>query len=176
MFAIYGPFKIKFEIRKSGGRHLAFDNFWAEDGAAHDLAGKAGCYVFGIRNRALTPVYVGMTKKSFQAETFNGSNCNKYSDGFSRYTIGTPLMFFVVHPDQKGRMNAAQIGEIEKFLIAAGAAKNPGLQNVKGKREPKWVMTGVVRGRAGPRSCAAIAFARMFVLSGNIEVAPFGGV
>jgi hypothetical protein len=45
-------------------------------------------------------------------------------------------MYFVVHPKQRGKTNAKQIAEIEDFLIQAGVAKNPDLQNVKGAQRP----------------------------------------
>jgi hypothetical protein len=52
-------------------------------------------------------------------------------------------MFFVVHPDQKGKTNKKQIEKIEQFLIQAGAAKNPELQNVEGHIVPNGVFEGL---------------------------------
>jgi hypothetical protein len=74
-----------------------------------------------------------------------------------------PVMFFVVHPDQKGKTNERQIEKIEQFLIQAGAAKNPGLQNVRGAYRPKWSIQGVVRSSGkGKRTKAEGAFRRLF--------------
>lgn len=160
-FVIHGPFELQFE-KRPGGRTLAFNDFWADGSDAAYLAEERGCYVFAIRNKNLTPIYVGKATKTFKQETFNQANKHKYHNGFSAYAIGTPLMFFVVHPTQKGKTNAKQIGEIEDFLIQAGVAKNPDIQNVKGTGQPKWSIKGVVRGSAGKRSEAESSFAKLF--------------
>jgi hypothetical protein len=67
-----------------------------------------------------------------------------------------------VHPTQKGKPNKKQIGQIEDFLIQAGVAKNPNIQNVKGTSQPDWSIKGVVRGSAGKPSESATSFARLF--------------
>ncbi len=123
-FIIHGPFELDYEKRK-GGRVLIFDDFWSADGDAHYLCFERGCYVFAIRNRGLTPTYVGQATQTFKQETFNDTNKHKYHNGFSEYGKGTPLMYFVVHPKQKGRTNEKHIEDIEDFLIQAGFAKNP---------------------------------------------------
>ncbi len=159
-FEIHGPFKITFEKRK-GGRTLVFDEFWVEDSDANYLAEECGCYVFAIRNRALTPIYIGKATKTFRQETFNPSNRHKYHNGFSDYGKGTPLMYFVVHPKKTGPINEKHIVEIENFLIQAGVAKNPALQNVKGTLKPGWSIKGVIRS-GGKRSDAEVDFSKLF--------------
>ena len=160
-FVIHGPFELNFE-KRPGGRTLMFDGFWSDESEASYLAGKRGCYVFAIRNRILTPIYVGKATKTFKQETFNQANKHKYHNGFSHYAKGTPLMFFVVHPLQKGKTNSKQIGEIEDFLIQAGVAKNPDIQNVKGTGQPNWSIKGVVRETHGKRTTAETDFASLF--------------
>ena len=160
-FSVHGPFEVDFE-KRPGGRTLTFDEFWSEDSDASYLAGERGSYVFAIRNKSLTPIYVGKATKTFKQETFNQTNKHKYHNGFSEYAKGKPLMFFVVHPTQKGKTNSKQIGQIEDFLIQAGAAKNPDIQNVKGVGQPGWIIKGVVRGSAGKRSAAETSFAKLF--------------
>jgi hypothetical protein len=159
-FEIHGPFEIDF-AKKKGGRVLVFDGFWKEDSDAHYLANERGCYVFAIRNKALTPIYVGKATKTFCQETFNPTNKHKYHDGFSEYGKGTPVMFFVVHPKQKGPTNGTYVGEIEDFLIQAGVVKNPHIQNIRGSQQPKWSIKGIVRS-GGKRTKAAGKFAKMF--------------
>jgi hypothetical protein len=159
-FEIHGPFELDFE-KRPGGRTLTFEDFWSDNSASY-LAEERGCYVFAIRNKSLTPIYVGKATKTFKQETFNQANRHKYHNGFSEYAKGTPLMFFVVHPTQKGKTNSKQIGEIEDFLIQAGVAKNPDIQNVKGTGQPKWSIKGVVRGTSGKRSAAECDFATLF--------------
>ncbi len=57
-FEVHGPFKIDYEKRR-GGRTLVFDEFWSKDADASYLAKERGSYVFAVRNRGLTPIYVG---------------------------------------------------------------------------------------------------------------------
>lgn len=162
-FKVHGPFPMTFEKRK-GGRTLVFDDFWVEDAAVTYLAEKSGCYVFAIRNKTVKPIYVGKATVSFKQETFNPTNKHKYHDGFSNYGKGTPVMYFVVHPDQKGPINVKQIGEIETFLIQAGVVRNPDLQNVMGAQRPAWNIKGVIRSSAGKLSSAEVQFRELFNL------------
>jgi hypothetical protein len=163
-FRVYGWFKIPYEKRK-GGRTLIFDNFWANDSPASYLADGRGCYVLAVKTgRGLEPIYVGKATKTFKQETFNPANKHKYHDGFSEYGKGLPVMFFVVHPDQKGATNRKQIEQIEDFRIQTGVAKNPGLQNVRGAQRPDWSIKGVIRGGKGKRRKAEAAFRRLFDL------------
>lgn len=163
-FVVHGPFEISFEKRK-GGRTLVFDDFWGADAEASHVATERGCYVFAMRTGGgLQPIYVGKATKTFKQETFNASNKHKYHNGFSGYAIGTPVMYFVLHPSQKGPTNGKQIGEIEDFLIQAGFVKNPNLQNIKGNQRPKWSIKGVVRSGAGKRSDAEIDLAEIFAI------------
>lgn len=125
--------------------------FWDADGEANYLAAERGCYVFAMRNRGLTPIYVGKATRTFKQEVFNKPNLHKYHNGFSNYAIGTPVMYFVVPQKTKGPANAKHIGELEDFLIQAGVAKNPDLQNVRGTQQPKWNIQGVLRSTARAR-------------------------
>ena len=160
-FEVHGPFKVTYEKRK-GGRTLVFDDFWSENADALYLAEECGCYVFAIRNRGLTPIYVGKATKTFEQETFNATNRHKYHNGFSEYGKGTPVMYFVVHPTQKGPTNRKYIAEIEDFLIQAGVATNPNLQNVKGTQRPGWSIKGVIRSDARKGGDAEKKFSKLF--------------
>jgi hypothetical protein len=71
-------------------------------------------------------------------------------------------MYFVVHATQRGPTNAKQIAEIEDFLIQAGVASNPGLQNIKGAQQPLWSIKGVIRSGAGKRTNAEADFSKLF--------------
>jgi hypothetical protein len=164
-FKIHGRFKICCKKSKGGGRRLVFDDFWSDDSTAHYLADKCGCYVFAIQTRrSLKPIYIGRATKTFRQETFNPNNKYKYQDGFSGYGVGTPVMFFVVHPNRKGKRNVKEIAQIEDFLIQTGVAVNPRLQNVRGAKGPKWSIQGVVRSGKGKRSEAESYFRRLFDL------------
>ena len=165
-FKVHGWFEIDYEKRK-GGRTLVFDDFWSEGSQAHYLADERGCYVFAVKTgRGLEPIYVGKATRTFKQEAFNPTNRHKYHDGFSGYERGLPIMFFVAHPDQKGKTNEKQIQKIEQFLIQTGAAKNPEIQNVRGAQRPKWSIRGVVRSSGkGKRTKAEEAFRQLFNLA-----------
>ena len=161
-YEVHGPFDVSYEKRK-GGRTLSFDGFWDEEADAGYLANEKGCYVFAIgTGGGALPIYVGKATKTFKQEVFNFSNREKYKDGFSEYARGKPLMFFVVHPVKKGPTNARMIAEIEDFLIQAGAARNPYIQNVRGIKKPKWSIKGVVRSGGGKQTEFESQFARLF--------------
>jgi hypothetical protein len=161
-FEIHGPFEVDFESR-AGGRTLKFDGFWDGDSPAGYLADERGVYVFAISaGGGLQPIYVGKATKTFKQETFNPSNKHKYHNGFSNYARGKPVMFFVVHPAQRGPTNGTHIKKIEDFLIQAGVAKNPDLQNIKGSATPDWSIKGVIRSGVGKRSNAEVLFRKLF--------------
>lgn len=161
-FEVHGPFKVSFE-RRLGGRTLFFQGFWAADSDAAYLAGERGCYVFAVRSGGgETPLYVGRATRSFKQETFNPANRHKYHSGFSDYARGTPLIYFVVHPSQRGRTNTTEIKQIEVFLIQAGFVRNPHLQNVQGAQRPPWRVAGVIRSTRGRRSRPAVQFRSLF--------------
>lgn len=160
-FEVHGPYEVEWEKRK-GGRTLLFENFWSPGSEAAYLAARQGCYVFAIRNRGLTPIYVGKATKTYSQETFNPANRQKYSNGFSEYAKGTPVMYFAALAKSTGRANATQIAQVEDFLIQAGVAKNPDLQNVRGVQKPGWSIKGVIRHSAGKRSAAELQFATLF--------------
>ena len=160
-FEVHGPYKLPFE-KRPGGRTLVLNNFWSVGSEAHDLSQKRGCYVFAMRGRGLTPIYVGKATKNFKQEAFNPSNRHKFHNGFSEYAKGTPVIYFIVHPLQQGQTNAKQIAQIEDFLIQAGIAKNPNLQNIKGTQQPSWSIKGVIRSNAGARTKQEIQFSSLF--------------
>lgn len=161
-FVVHGPFEITYENCK-GGRSLVFDDFWSKSADVNSLAEEKGCYVFAIRSgRGFTPVYVGKATKSFKQEIFNAANCNKYHDGFKEYAKGMPLIYFVVHPAQRGPTSYKEIREIENFLIQAGVTKNPKLQNLRGTQKPRWSIKGVIRSGPGKRSEVEVQFVSLF--------------
>lgn len=161
-YTVNGPFPIEFE-KRAGGRTLVFDRFWTEGSPASHLGSECGCYVFAVKTgRGALPIYVGKATKTFKQETFNPSNKHKFHNGFSDYARGKPIMYFIVHPKQRGRTNAKQIGEIEDFLIQAGVARNPDLQNKQGTQKPSWSIKGVLRSGVGRRRHEEVEFGAIF--------------
>jgi hypothetical protein len=162
VFEVAGPFEITRE-QKKGGTQLDFADFWRDESPACDYAERCGCYVSAVQNGGgCTPVYVGKATKSFKQEAFNPANRHKYHVGLLAYEKGTPVMFFVVHPIQKGKTNDRQIASIEDHLIQRGVEKNPNLLNVKGAKLATWSINGVVRSGPGKKSTAAKKFCSVF--------------
>jgi hypothetical protein len=131
-----GPHKIPFE-QKAGGRILHHKQFWGQSDELAQLAAERGCYVLAMQaGKGATPLYVGKAEKSFKQECFNQSNLHKFYAALAEYKKGTPVLYFIRHPKQKGKTNAKQIGEIENFLIQNAVVRNPDLQNVHGTKKP----------------------------------------
>lgn len=86
-FEVHGPFKIAFEKRR-GGRTLVFDGFWSNGADALYLSEERGCYVFAIRNRALTPIYIGQGKKDIQTGNVQWPKSSQVSQRIQRLREG----------------------------------------------------------------------------------------
>jgi len=152
-FTAHGPYKIPVERRS---RRLLLDGFWRKGSELEGLAERCGCYVFAIRSGGgIIPHYVGLSTTGFKREVFNPSNLRKYRDAMSDYDRGRPVLFLVAHPHRKGKISYSRIRDVENFLIQAGWARNPDLQNKKGIHRPKWVIGGVIRSVAGKPTMAA---------------------
>jgi hypothetical protein len=163
-FLVDGPYAVPFEQRP-GGRILLHKKFWKQ-GGFDELAAERGCCVFGIRaGKGMTPIYVGKATRSFKQECFNPANRHKFSNGMADYQKGTPVLYFVRHPSQRGKTNTKQIEEIENFLIQNVAVRNPDLQNLRGKQAPKWSIRGVLRSGQGKPTNAESDFKRLIGIS-----------
>lgn len=150
VFSVCGPYDIHLEPN-AGGKMVAknLDAFWDEVGEhRHDL----GTYVFAIRaGKGYTPIYVGKTtKQSFEHEAFTVTNRAKhYNPALLGYKKGVPVLFLIVHPRGKGKVNSKAIDQVETFFIDVASIKNPNLSNVKKKQQHKWRVSGVVRAKQG---------------------------
>ena len=71
---------------------------------------------------------------------------------------GTPVMFFVVHPDGRGIPNSKMIGDMEDFLIQVAVAKNPSLRNIRGVAQKAWGIQGVLRAGKGSTTKSSSQF------------------
>jgi hypothetical protein len=67
-------------------------------------------------------------------------------------------MFLIVFPEGPGVANNKMIGDLEKFLIQVAVAKNPGLRNVRGVREARWGIRGILRSGPGTATKASGLF------------------
>ena len=163
MFVVKGQFDVPVH-RNSSSKLVAEDvsSFWEN---AKGVKGKIGCYVFAIRaGRGITPLYVGQTKKSFEKECFTDHKIKHYNYALAEYAKGTPIMFFVEYQKKKGKVNAADISDLEDFLIQVGRKINPNLRNIKGAAEPTWGIKGVIRGGKGKKNESESEFCKVFKL------------
>ncbi len=159
-FYIYGPINIPVK-KMSQGRMIEPDlsEFWDEE---EDVADCIGCYVFGMRSRNISPIYVGKATKSFRQECFSHHKLSShYNVALLEYLRGSPVMFFIV---QDGRKNVSEIEELEKFLIQIAIARNPDLSNIKGTKQANWSIAGVIRNSMGRPSNDSISFKNMMNL------------
>jgi hypothetical protein len=160
-FEVFGPSEVPVERRKQwrtiAQRELAA--FWSDNSTIGDAV---GCYMFGIRTGGgIRPYYVGKATKSFRQECFTPHKLNHYNRAMADYRSGTPVMFFVV---PRSRASVSSIGNIERFLIETGVARNPDLCNVVGTKQADWSIRGVIRSDQGGKSRNARLFKRMMAL------------
>jgi hypothetical protein len=157
-FEVYGPHEIPYENARRG-RRLFYSELWNQSEEHQWLCEERGVYVFCVRaGRGITPLYVGAATRCFGQECFNASNRHKYLDGLADYARGTPVMFFIVHPTQRGRTNVREILDMEDFFVQILLAKNPNLLNKRGTSGPSWAVAGVVGATPGKPSRSASQF------------------
>jgi len=149
-YGIIGPLRIPI---KKGGRGNIIDsqnlqNFW-RDPKADNIKAKRGCYVFGIRAaKGIVPYYVGKTSRcDFEGECFTADKLVKYMEALSETKKGSPVLFFVVHPNKRGKTNSRQIDEIETFLVKLECIKNPSHGNNQKTKREDWLIMGMTGGR-----------------------------
>ena len=162
-FQVEGPFEVPLvPSPKVKMVAEATSYFWATIPA---VRAKKGCYVFALcAGRGFTPLYVGKTMRTFEAECFTAHKVNHYNYAMREYNKGTPVMFFVIYPPKKGKPNASEVGDLEDFLIQVGRRVNPDLRNIKGTKEPTWGIKGVIRSGQGKANAAEKDFRRVFKL------------
>ncbi|MBC8870464.1 MAG: hypothetical protein H8E44_13665 [Planctomycetes bacterium] len=158
-FDIEGPFEIPF-AQERGGRICHWKEFWQQQDVIDAGIEKAkGVYVFAWRaGKGYKPWYVGSATKTFGQEALSDRNRRIYLEVMAQYQKGTPVLFFVIHPTQRGPTNKKTISEIEEFLIGYSARANPDLKNVQGNRASKWSINGLLRSSKGKPTSAATKF------------------
>jgi hypothetical protein len=161
IFRIHGPFDIPLtQGKKHAYIQIDCPPFW---GKHKTYAKGKGCYVFGFRaGKGFRPVYVGKTKRTFGKEAFTSHKiAQHYTPAMANTAKGTPVMFFVTAPGGKGAPPKSMIGDLERFLIQVGVAKNPDLSNIQNRQEARWGIKGVVRGGKGKTATNEKKFKKM---------------
>lgn len=154
-FDVDGPHVIP-RTQRPGGSVITREDiaaFWA---GRPDIAEACGCYVFGVRNgRGTLPGYVGKAANSFSREVFQPHKLNNYHQYLAHTRKGTPVLFFLIVAKTRGRLNERAILECEQELIMMAKRTNPDLTNIKGTREPAFIIphvTDPARGRPSKSS------------------------
>jgi len=145
--------------------------FWA-DTAGQAIADSKGCYVFALANGGShKPIYVGKTTRTFKSECFEYHKLEKVRDGLwndsaKRPVKGTLVLFFFEYQSTVGKPNARVIEELETFLIATSAERNPdNLQNDrKAKNTVYYSIPGVINSPRGKPSDAALSVRQLLGL------------
>ncbi len=165
IFSIAGPQRVPFYQGK-GGRTIRDEDiltFWKHNKRYEK---SRGCYIFGIRaGKGHTPGYIGKATKGFKQEIFAHHKLTRYQQFLVQYAKGTPILFFIVAPVQKGKPNLKHIGELEKYLIGLGFTANPDLLNVQDTKAENWGIKGIVRGGQGKVSAGTSGFRKMMGIS-----------
>src|SRR4051812_13247390 len=110
----HGPWEVPFEVNDRGAKHITKAHgveFWKSHPSLQD---SRGIYVFAIRNRALTPAYVGKASKTFGGEIFTVDKLNKYNSSVHNWPHGTPVLFLLAFPST--RWSNAKLLQIERAL------------------------------------------------------------
>jgi hypothetical protein len=166
-FTAHGPFKVPTTKLASGSKTIGKDQvaqFWESN---DEFAEEVGVYVFAIKaGQGITPMYIGKATKSFAQESFATDKLNKYFHAMGGYLKGTPMMFFVMYPVKRGKVNVKEIGELEKFLIQQGRIINPNLVNKVHAKLPSWSIDGVLRSKTKRPTKQATTFRGAFSLAG----------
>lgn len=146
---------------KQGGKAVdteksKIEHFWKQ---CSEYADKHGCYIFSIKAaKGERPFYVGKaSRQSFRNESLSLHKLYVYNLVLGSRR-GTPYLSFVVQDKIKGKWSLTAIDEVEEYLIAQAAARNPELSNRRRLPDQQWSIRGVVNGGKGKRSLEATAF------------------
>jgi hypothetical protein len=131
IYKISGPFDIP--VHKGKGGKFIGDEQVQEFWNTHpQFRKRRGCYIFGVKApRGYSPGYVGKAAKTFEQEVFTLHKLNHYHGFLADYGKGKPVMFFILSPRQRGKPNASQITEVERYLIELASTANEDLRNVR---------------------------------------------
>jgi len=167
-FAVAGPYRVPVYRASTGGVDIDLKACVRALPKEHDGFEDRGCYVFSISvPHGYRPIYVGKTvKTTIIKEAFSASNQLKITRYLNESHRVDGLFISIVYKCSGGwGRNEREIGEIEEWLIANAAGRNPGLLNRRSVPRKNWVIRGVQRGAAkGRPENMAVAFQQMLGL------------
>ena len=166
-FEVHGPFSIPTEQVGVGWKvRTGCPDFW-KDPSARKLAGRRGCYVFGMRAaKGIRLSYVGRTtRQTFDKECFTIHKTGEhYNPALNAVEKGTPVLFLIAAPKTKGKPNGRRIADLEDFLIQTATGNGTELTNIRGIDAKSWGIAGVVRSGQGKPSKPAAALKKALKL------------
>lgn len=167
-FAVAGPYRVPVCRASTGAVDIDLKACVSALPQEHDGFEDRGCYVFSISvPRGYRPIYVGKTvKTTIIKEAFNASNQLKITRYLNDSHRVDGLFISIVYKSSGGwGKSEREIGELEEWLIANAAARNPELLNRRSIPRKNWVIRGVQKGAAkGRPENMAVAFQQMFGL------------
>src|SRR5580693_4761451 len=102
---VVGPLEVPF-YKGKGGRTIRdedVETFWATN---RHYKHRRGCYVFGRRaGKGYTLGYVGLAVKNLGQEVFAHHKLSRYQQFLVEYASGTPILFFIISPEKRGKPN-----------------------------------------------------------------------
>lgn len=133
-FTIHGPFPVPTKNHKIKGGKVSIRqldikaDLWKQEPYS-EFAEKKGCYVFANAvTRGSTPIYVGLTNRTFKEECFAIAKKTMLNDFLAGASKTGPQIYFVV----AGKKNCCEeIDLCETFLIQKCKEANENLLNVK---------------------------------------------
>ncbi len=151
-FDVEGPYEVP-RTRRPGGSAIETGNireFWNKH---EHLCDRVGCYIFAMRaSRGVLPGYVGKATKGFKQEVFTDHKLAAYQRYMLNTRKGTPVLFFVVAENRRGRVNLNAIADCESELITLASRTNADLENKRGTRGPSFFIPHVTAPTRGRKS------------------------
>ncbi len=163
-FAVAGPFKVPLFRANTGAVDLDVKKCFAELPRLHDGFCGRGCYVFSLSvPYGYRPAYVGKTVHgTIIKEAFNPSNQLKITRYLNDIKRVDGLHISIVYKCSNGwAKNSAEISELEEWLIANAASKNPDLLNRRSVPKNNWRIKGVENSGVGRPDTMAVQFKSM---------------
>ena len=157
-FEVTGPFELPITMMATGAKHLN------EKDAKQMVAGiddfqSRGCYVISARSpNGHTPIYVGKAgKRELGKECLIARNVGFINEAINEKKRRFPCIFLVRQLKGKGPWNENEIAQVEEYLIANAATKNPNLKNRQLLPKEKWRIKGIVKAKKGEANGASSA-------------------
>jgi hypothetical protein len=158
-----GPLKIG-TTKQQGGRGIEkrqVAKFFQEH---EQICSKRGVYVFCIgAAKGILPWYVGRATKSFRQECLTPDKLNKYHSALRNRNKGTPVLFLVCHPQQRGAINIKSMKAVEKYWIGLTSEINPRLINRHHNKPRAWAIKGVIGAKQGQPTKSSQALRKMLM-------------